>query len=283
MTQTDSTITIALAHSAHDLARSVATRQLTVAKGRCAYLNTLALYAVQTYLDWLDIQTDWPQNGQWLFQPTDLHLSGLGHLVCCPVIEGDRRVVLPDLHPDCLGCVVVQLNPDLDQAALLGVVPSDRSSSDPIEVTELESLDALIAHLAWVEAGRLNDLRRWLSEQAPGWQAARTPAFRGRRLPVRRLKQIDLDGELLNLQVQIEATNQGGLDFSVRLSMADDDFLPQRLQLLIMDESGVVQVQQQPRPGVRWLEQRLEIDNGDRFAIQVILNQIEVTESFQLS
>ena len=51
-------LTVLLEKYAHTFADRFALQQRTAVKGQKVYLNTLAVYAVHSYLKWMEIRTD---------------------------------------------------------------------------------------------------------------------------------------------------------------------------------------------------------------------------------
>ncbi len=296
MNEIHSPITIALSHTIHELAKSFAAQQLTLAKGRQVYLNTLAIYAVHTYLQWLNIDTDidqsdsWQSNTQILFNATDLVLPGIGRLECCTVLAGETIAALPwDVHSDSIGFVVVQVDQQPNQAALLGFLPLNPATIPPSEISlaDLRSLDDLILHLDWIESGRLIRLRQWLENTVElGWQEPVTrsvPSRSATEQPISRMKQIELDEQAIDLQIQILTTKTQDLNVSVRLSVPQEDtdaYLPEGLQLLILDDTGATLMQKQANAVNRWLEQKIVRKAGEQFGITIKLGETTVTENF---
>lgn len=64
-TEIDYTVKIPLGSEAHKWAQQFATEQTTPQKGKKVYLNTLAVYAVHTYLSWFQIETNLAQSDSW--------------------------------------------------------------------------------------------------------------------------------------------------------------------------------------------------------------------------
>ena len=66
MTITESTnIKVSLSPYAHSYAAQFAAEQTTPRKGKHVYLNTLAVYAVNNYLKWLNIPSNLAQSDCW--------------------------------------------------------------------------------------------------------------------------------------------------------------------------------------------------------------------------
>ena len=128
--------TIYLGQKAHTLAQQFAREQATPQQGKRVYLNTLAVYAVHTHLNRLNIATDLSRSDSWtpgaraLSQPADVLLPGMGKLECCPVLPGKTEIALPDITDDRLGYVAVQFSDRLDQVQLIGFVAAQDISAE---------------------------------------------------------------------------------------------------------------------------------------------------------
>jgi hypothetical protein len=153
-------LTVPLELKAHEMARQLAAVQSTVQKGKRVYLNALAVYAVYSYLKWLQIETDW--EGSDSFNPAktalanvaDLVIPGIGSLECRPVLPGETTILLPEeVIENRIGYVGVQFSDRLDSVQLLGFVPSLDSSNPPqqLAVAELMPIDALIEQITRLE------------------------------------------------------------------------------------------------------------------------------------
>jgi hypothetical protein len=153
-------LTVPLELKAHEMARQLAAVQSTVQKGKRVYLNALAVYAVHSYLKWLQIETD--LNFSDSFNPAkvalaniaDLVITGIGSLECRPVLPGETTIFLPEeVRENRIGYVGVQFSDRLDSVQLLGFTPSLDSSNPPqqLAVAELMPIDALIEQITRLE------------------------------------------------------------------------------------------------------------------------------------
>ncbi|MEG4250431.1 DUF1822 family protein [Microcoleus sp. Pol10D4] len=153
-------LTVPLELKAHELARQLAAVQSTVQKGKRVYLNALAVYAVHSYLKWLQIETN--LNSSDSFNPAktalanvaDLLITGIGSLECRPVLPGETTIFLPEeVIENRIGYVGVQFSDRLDSVQLLGFAPSLDSSNPPqqIAVAELMPIDNLIEQITRLE------------------------------------------------------------------------------------------------------------------------------------
>ena len=86
---------------AHRLALEFAKEQRNPQKGKKVYLNTLAVYAVHSFLKWLQIDSDLTQGESWnpglraLYDVADLVLPGIGKLECRRILPEENDCVLP--------------------------------------------------------------------------------------------------------------------------------------------------------------------------------------------
>ncbi|HEY9652309.1 MAG TPA: DUF1822 family protein [Coleofasciculaceae cyanobacterium] len=146
-------VMIPLGNEPHRFAQQFAAQQATPQKGKRVYLNTLAVYAVHSYLKWLQIETNLIESDSWhsgkraFFDVADLVLPNIGKLECRPVLPGEIACPLPpEVTDDRIGYVGVQFNESLSEVQLLGFAPAVDPDNPPeeLKVTEFQSLDALI-------------------------------------------------------------------------------------------------------------------------------------------
>ena len=153
-------LTVPLELKAHEMARQLAAVQSTVQKGKRVYFNALAVYAVHSYLKWLQIETDLNPSDSFnpaktaLANVADLVIPGIGSLECRPVLPGETTIFLPEeVIENRIGYVGVQFSDRLDSVQLLGFAPTLDSSNPPqqIAVAELMPIDTLIEQITRLE------------------------------------------------------------------------------------------------------------------------------------
>ncbi|MBD2103986.1 DUF1822 family protein [Leptolyngbya sp. FACHB-261] len=185
-------LTVPLGNEPHRLAQQFAAEQTTPEKGSQIYLNTLAVYAVHSYLKWLQIETDLSQGDSWhpglrtLFDVADLPLPSIGRLECRPVASGATNLPLPpEVTENRIGYVAVQFNEPLNQAQLLGFWAVEPAAAlDVIPLDKLRPLDTLLDLISTVtdtvadeNLGLLSSQKRvnlsdWLDNVfETGWQS----------------------------------------------------------------------------------------------------------------
>lgn len=172
MNLTDLSLPIPLSQRAYECAAQFAAEQANLNHGKRIYLNTLAVYAVHTYCNWLEIETDLTQSDCWqpglraIFDVADLVIPGIGKLECRPVMPGATSFTVPlDAVRDRIGYVAVQFHESSDTVELLGFVEAPMPPELVVEplaiaLTDLLSLDALLKALHPEEA--IVNLRAWL-------------------------------------------------------------------------------------------------------------------------
>ena len=153
-------LTVPLKLKAHEMARQLAAVQSTVQKRKRVYLNALAVYAVHSYLKWLQIETDLNPSDSFnpaktaLANVADLVIPGIGSLEGRPVLPGETTIFLPEeVIENRIGYVGVQFSDRLDSVQLFGFAPSLDSSNPPqqIAVAELMPIDTLIEQITRLE------------------------------------------------------------------------------------------------------------------------------------
>lgn len=162
-------LTVPLGTEAHHLAGQFAAETLQLAEAttrhqaaKRVYMNTLAVYAVDSYLKWLSYATELNRGDSWnavlrsRWDVADLVIPGIGKLECRPVWEEETEFALPvETMEERIGYVAVQFGEQLDEAKLLGFAPAIDAAKpiDRLKVADLLSLDELIDYLYRLEVG----------------------------------------------------------------------------------------------------------------------------------
>ncbi len=156
--------------------------------------NTLAVCAVNAYLQLLDIDTDLSRGDSWnpmmqmMANVADLKVSGIGTLSCRALLpQADTCHVPPEDWQDRIGYVAVVIDEPQNQAILLGFTPTvdekeqiSLSQFEPIETLidcvhslKAASIEAAPAALAKASAAEsVTQLNQWIQGTvAATWQA----------------------------------------------------------------------------------------------------------------
>ncbi len=300
MTITESTnIKVSLSPYAHSYAAQFAAEQTTPPKGKQVYLNTLAVYAVNNYLKWLNIPSNLAQSDCWnpglraLFDVADLVLPNIGKLECRPVLPGQSTLNVPlEVTEDRIGYVAVQFSEELDQVELLGFAPyhAIAKSLEPLPLEQLESLDTLIDKIDWIK--KSVRISQWFEEIfQPDWQLPASllppyrysPRFRGPNDRTMRAKLMDLAGQgvVLLLQVNLQPPDTEDIDILMRLYPAGDaSYLPPDLQVNLLDESGNSCMKTQAGKTNDKIQIDFSCQPEEPFSLRLNLGDISITEKF---
>lgn len=142
---------VSLALTAHARAKQYAQVHRNPEKGKLVYLNTLAVYAVKTYLECMgfDIDLEASQSASLsqrvLINTADLVVQGYGTIECCPVLPGITSLeILPETWEDRIAFVAVDLDKTLREATILGFFPA--VSTATMSLKQLQPMHKLLEH-----------------------------------------------------------------------------------------------------------------------------------------
>lgn len=148
---------VALTSTAHQLADKFCQLQGTLPQAEQVYLNTLAVCAVNDYLQKLGFATDLAASDsqdaimQTVLDVADLLVKNCGKLECRVVQPEAEVVCIPEeVWHERIGYVAVQFNESLDEAMLLGFVAKVSSREFPLN--QLQSLADLPEYLQQVSS-----------------------------------------------------------------------------------------------------------------------------------
>ncbi|MBE9108889.1 DUF1822 family protein [Nodosilinea sp. LEGE 07298] len=295
---------VALDREAHDHAARLAAEQATPAEGRRVYLNTLAVWAVHTYCQWLDIATAVSEGDSWqpglaaLLDGADLSIVGVGRLECRPVWPGERSFTLPpEALDDRIGCVAVQFFDTLDRVELVGFLPplpDDFTVVEPLTVSidDLLPLDALLNALHPVA-----NLRQWLEGllDSPTWQPPEQllattryrPSLPATAQTISQAKPITLgeSAQLVVLVVQvIAAAAADHLTVRLRLYPASSKaLLPRQINVVVLNDLGDVLLETETQADAVYTELVLtDCQPGEQFSVRITYRSASAIEEFMV-
>jgi hypothetical protein len=160
---TDLTICVPLSAEDRAQAQAFAQQQLSSDKAQRVYRNTLAVLAVNTYLQWQQFSTDLEAGDSWspmnlIYEDAaDLMITGLGKVECRPILNLDAPLLIPaEIWYERIAYVTVHLNQETTEARLLGFLPPSEPEDPPREVSmsQLQSMDELMDYFERLELGQ---------------------------------------------------------------------------------------------------------------------------------
>ncbi|MFW6296850.1 MAG: DUF1822 family protein [Halothece sp.] len=149
---------INLYQSVHNLAKQFASEQSSREKFKQVYLNTLAVQAVNRFLEWFEVETDLSAGDSWnsvlrrFNDVADLVIPELGIVECRPVFSEDTVIVLPpEVTEERLAYVGVRFQEQLNQVELIGFYPASDLVGETIPISQLKPMEELIDYLFELE------------------------------------------------------------------------------------------------------------------------------------
>ncbi|MGF1516132.1 MAG: DUF1822 family protein [Elainellaceae cyanobacterium] len=301
MTFTDDLLNIPIAPDAHRFAAQFAAEQTSSDKGQRVYLNTLAVCAVHTYLNWLSVDATLHESDCWqpslraLFNAADVLIPQLGRVECCPVLPTDDVLRVPHVRETPLGYTAVGLSADLTQAQLLGVVPQSAlpPTAETVPLTQLQPVEALID---WLPNGAAAPVQlwRWL-EQAfeADWRPAEPsliPSFRSASplqgaepsANISRSKAIAFGDVASVVIVVMLLPTEAEYEIDFRVFPGErGGSLPLSLQLTLRDDSGASCAAVTVQDNDDWIQLEFTAQRSERFSVELVLGETTVVEYFQ--
>ncbi|MDZ8223754.1 DUF1822 family protein [Nostoc sp. ChiVER01] len=294
----EKSIPVSITQAALKIARFFADEQVTLEKRNQVYLNTLAVCAVNDYMEMMNIPTDPKASDSWncamhyYADVADLKLSGLGYLECRPVSSGNLCYIPPEVPDDRIGVVVVELDIEHQQATLIGFAKTVKAGE--LLFNELQTIEDLLAYIDSLESNaREVKLSYWLQNIIDaGWQpiekilASKTPqlAFRYRN-GVTRGKLIDMGIELpgQSLALVITLTPKNSVEIQLKLQVHPSDeqaYLPNNLIVKVLDEKGINVMEAHARSGSTYVTLEFNAQIGERFSVNLELGNTNIIENF---
>ena len=269
-------------------------------KGEQIYRNTLAVYAVNLYLQNLGFETDLEASNSWdcvsqtLMDTADLEINNYGKIECRPVFSGEEFIHIPaEVWFESTYCIAVEIEEIATEAKLLGFV--EQATTEKVQRSQLRPLEELPALLQ--ENINKIKLSQWLEGIfQKDWQpteqvlasrreqlALGKTRIRKKHPPISRTKQIDL-GLLLNkksiaLVVTIQPEAEDKTDVLVQvIPMGRDEYLPPGIGLNVVLESDTAEIKAREADNI--IQLRFIEPPRSQFTVQISLGDAVVTENF---
>jgi len=241
----------------------------------------------------------------------DLEMPSVGRLECRPVWEHQQICSIPpETWEERVGYLVVQFDESLQEARLLGFIPSVATETLPLE--QLQPLEAFIDHLGQLRQSPLTslvNLSQWFTGIfETGWEtieslwnvpelrpvyafrSAETVELNALNLPesiTKRAKLIDLGIQILNQPVMliVEISPEKNEQTSIHLQLhatGNQIYLPSGIHLTVLDSSGAVFLDAQSRKLDNYIQLQFRGEPTEQFSVKVALNDTSITEHFRI-
>jgi hypothetical protein len=301
------TFTVVLALDAHSRADKFRRYHSNPDKAKQVYLNTLAVYAVNFYLQCQGFETDLENSNSWnplmqtLMDTADLVVKDCGKLECRPVLPEAELVCVPvEVWTERIGLIAVQFSESLREATLLGFV--EKVTRTELPLSQLRSLQQLPGYLNTIKP--IINLSQWFENIfAVGWQAVddllgtqpelafsyrsapqgEESAVRFRKIDVERCKLIEfgVPEQAVTLIVSLAEQSEQDMDISVEvLPTSGQTYLPSNLKVMVLNEDGEAVMDIQAGRDNKTIQLEFGGEVGDRFGVKLALGDSSVTENF---
>lgn len=298
----DYSLPIIISQEARDIATQFALRHPKGGKREQVYLNTLAVWGVNCYLEWMQIATELEASDSWnpiiqlCANVADLQITGVGRLECRPVREGQQMVSIPpEVQINRIGYVVVRIFDNLKTAEILGFIPTINQEILPLE--QLQPIEELLVNLNSPQGTEFKTpvrLSLWLIDEWTGlWQSVSPQPALGLRSSSRGDEDFIQGAKLIDLKMQLGSqsvvlwvalTPETGGQIAVRVRLypaPQDRYLPPNIQLILLSETGEILSEVQSRLQDNYIQlPRFRGMPEEQFRITVCLAEASVTETF---
>ncbi len=312
---------VSLTLSARIKAEQFSHEQLNPQKAQQVYKNTLAVSAVNTYLNYsgwitsLDTSDSWNPIMQSLMNVADLDIPDYGKVECC-LVESDAEflVILPEVTENRIAYIAVSLKTSLQSANILGFIPE--FTDNKVLLSELRSIIELPDYLEQWKNNQeitklvnspINKLRQWLEGIVDaGWQTVdeifpacpdlgfrNSQQLRYRNFQatetldegISRVKLLDLASSEANKTIALILSikeQAKDLDISVKVCPTNtNNYLPKGLEIFILDQHQETVMHAQAN-NTRNIEFRFSGESGEYFSIKACLHKNAQIETFAI-
>lgn len=298
------TFTVSLTQKSHNLAEKFCSYHSNLQKSEQVYFNTLAVYAVNYYLQCLGFVTDWKASNSYdvimqsFLDIADLEVINHGKLECRVVLPNAEFVYIPqEVWTGRIGYIIVQLDEDLQTATLLGFTP--RVATEQLPLNQLRTLEQFPEYLLQVTPPiNLNEWFENILQQ--GWQTLESvlttesltnlnPSFKDASyLPgediIKAVKPIELDNQSVLMLIALKSEEDEQISVRVRIyPNSEENCLPENLKLAILSDSGETLKEVTSRSIDNFIQlPSFQCSSQESFKIKLSLDNIYFAECFFL-
>jgi hypothetical protein len=130
----------------HQIAERLSESSKKFSEAEQVYLTTLAVSVLKSYLKLFNIGSKVHFLKTFNCLPY-LLINDQQKLTCQSVLEAETMIKIALILPESLGCVFVEINEDMTQGKIIGLIDSSISGTIPIEKLSLKSFESLLSDL----------------------------------------------------------------------------------------------------------------------------------------
>jgi hypothetical protein len=296
------TFTVFLTSKAHQLAENFCSYHSYLQKSEQVYLNTLAIYAVNHYLQCLGFTTDWKASNSYdpimqsFLDVADLEVINHGKLECRVVLPDAEFVYIPqEVWTARIGYIVVQLDESLQTATLLGF--TQKVTTENLPLNQLRALEEFPQYLQQITPPI--NLNEWFEDiLQQGWQTLESllnpesvgdlnlsfkdASYLRAEEFTKAVKGIELDNQSVLMLVALKPEENEEISIRVRIYPdSEENCLPKNLKLAILSDSGETLKEVTSRSIDNFIQlPSFRCSSQETFKLKLSLNNICCTESF---
>lgn len=284
---------VPLTRLAHQEAQAYYHPQKNSQKAKEIYLNYLAIYAVDYYLNCFGIMTKKEDKSllaainKTLLNVAELEIIGQGKIECRPVLPQQKNCYIPtETWQNRIGYVAVKFNQALTEAKLMGFIETVNQENVPL--SNFQTMDTL-----WkkISVSKMTILSQWLTERIEqGWQDLQdllnpkllTPIVRSSSF-IQQGKMIYLSSLsqplILGVVIQKQENSEFGIVIEV-FSSSSEESLPTGLEMQILDENQTPIMQALSKDNNPYLRFFIKGKQGDSFTAKLSFKSIIFAQNF---
>ncbi|MEO1429357.1 MAG: DUF1822 family protein [Cyanobacteria bacterium J06633_8] len=298
------TFTVTLPPQAHQLAEKFCSYHSNLQKSEQVYLNTLAIYGVNHYLQCLGFATDWKASNSYdvimqsFLDIADLEVIERGKLECRLFLPNSEFICIPqEVWTGRIGYIIVQLDESLQTATLLGFTP--KVTTEQLPLNQLRALEEFPQYLQQVTPPI--NLNEWFEDVLQqGWQTLES--LLNTKLPgnlnliyqdasrlqgeeiIKAVKRIEFENQSVLMLVALKPEEDEQITIRLRIyPNSEEKCLPENMKLAILSDSGETLKEVTSRNIDNFIQlPSFRCSSQESFKIEVFFDNIYFTESFFL-
>ena len=300
--QTPFTFSVNLTQKSNKLAEKFCSYHSNLQKSEQVYFNTLAIYAVNHYLQCLGFKTNWKASNSYdvvmqsFIDIADLEVINHGKLECKVVLPNSEFVYIPqEVWMGRIGYIAVQLDEDLQTATLLGFTP--KVATENLPLNQLRPLEEFPQYLQQVTPPI--DLNEWFEDFVQqGWKTLESlianqssgslnPCFKdntcfsGEEI-FKAVKRFEFENQSVLMLVALKPEEKEQISVRVRIYPdSENSCLPEYLKLAILSDSEKILKEVTSRRIDNFIQlPSFRCRSQESFKLQLSLDNIHFKESF---
>lgn len=284
----------------HQKAQQLSQIQHLPHRAKQTYLNTLAIYVVNQFLQNNGIETDIFASDSHnpimilLSNVADLQIKNLGKLECRAILENQDFVEIePHVWSNRIGYIAVAINQSFTSAIIKGFISQVNTEKTPITNFTFSSNQYLL-NLLIVKNWLLNFDANWLNIDQVFNPQSHQFAFRSKQtikdenLNTTKVKILEFEncqtqiGLVMGISSNYNLDDNAEIEIFTEIYPLNQPYLPSELKLMILDEEKNVVMNDQTKEKDTKLIFEFTGSPGEHFSVNISLGEYSLTKTFKL-